>query len=129
MTRLTTGAVWCSIAVMGASSGNSSTMALRNIGSLLPYHSHVDPSVVVSSLNRMIDDASVERTVFYDIYTDAQKRADLSRKDAGLFFLEASPERRSRSSRRVAGSPTWALCTRAFHTRLKSVTGDTTHSS
>jgi hypothetical protein len=52
------------------------TMPLRSIGSLLPYHSHVDPVVAVSALNRMIDDASAGRTVFYDIYTDAQKPAE-----------------------------------------------------
>jgi acetyl esterase/lipase len=67
------------------------TMPLRNIGSLLPYHSHVDPVVVVSALNRMIDDASAGRTVFYDIYTDAQKQAEPSRRDTGLFFFRGKP--------------------------------------
>ena len=67
------------------------TMPLRNIGSLLPYHSNVDPAVVVSSLNRMIDDVSVGRTVFYDIYTDAQKQAEPSRKDTGVFFFRGKP--------------------------------------
>ena len=67
------------------------TMPLRNIGSLLPYHSNVDPAVVVSALNRMIDDVSVGRTVFYDIYTDAQKQADPSRKDTGVFFFRGKP--------------------------------------
>ena len=62
-------------------------MPLRNIGSLLPYHTHVDPGVVVSSLNRLIDDASAGKTIFYDIYTDAQKQAEPSRMDTGLFFL------------------------------------------
>ena len=66
-------------------------MPLRNIGSLLPYHSHVDSVVVVSSLNRMIDDASAGRTVFYDIYTDAQKQAEPSRKNTGLFFFRGRP--------------------------------------
>jgi acetyl esterase/lipase len=66
------------------------TMPLRNIGSLLPYHSHVDPVVIVSSLNRMID-ASVGRTVFHDVYSDAQKRAEPSRKDTGLFFFQGKP--------------------------------------
>jgi hypothetical protein len=42
-------------------------MPLRSIGSLLPYHSHVDPVVIVSSLNRMIDDATVGRRVFHDV--------------------------------------------------------------
>jgi acetyl esterase/lipase len=66
-------------------------MPLRNIGSLLPYHNHVEPGIVVSSLNRMIEDASLGRTVFYDFYTDTEKQADPSRKDAGLFFFKGKP--------------------------------------
>jgi acetyl esterase/lipase len=67
------------------------SLALRSIGSLLPYHAHVDPGVVVSALNRMIDDASVGRTIFRDIYTNAQKQAEPSRHDAGLFFFRGKP--------------------------------------
>jgi hypothetical protein len=67
------------------------TLTLRRIGTLLPYHTHVDPSVVVASLNRMIDDVSAGRTVFYDIYTAGQKQAESSRKDTGLFFLRGKP--------------------------------------
>ena len=66
-------------------------MPLRSIGSLLPYHGHVDPVVVVSALNRMVDDASLGRTLFYDVYTDAQKQAEPSRKDTGLFFFRGKP--------------------------------------
>lgn len=62
-------------------------LSLRGIGSLLPYHAHVDPVVVVAALNRMIDDASVGRTIFYDIYTDAEEQEEPSRKDTGLFFF------------------------------------------
>ncbi|MGZ5475997.1 MAG: alpha/beta hydrolase, partial [Thermoanaerobaculia bacterium] len=54
------------------------TMRLRDIGSLPPYHSHVDPAIVVASLNRMIDDRSDGRTIFYDFYTTAEKRAEPS---------------------------------------------------
>lgn len=50
-------------------------MRLREIGSLLPYHTHVDPGVVVSSINRMIDDAAAGRPVFHDFYTAAEKEA------------------------------------------------------
>jgi acetyl esterase/lipase len=66
-------------------------MLLRNIGALLPYHTHVDPAVVVSSLNRMIDDASAGRTVFHDFYTGAEKQADPSRQHTGLFFFRGQP--------------------------------------
>jgi acetyl esterase/lipase len=64
-------------------------MPLRNIGSLLPYHSHVEPAVVVSSLNRMIDDAAAGKTIVYDIYSDAEKQAEPSRKETGLFFFRS----------------------------------------
>ncbi len=64
---------------------------LSHVGSLLPYHTHVAPALVVSSLNRMIDDANAGRTVFYDIYTDAEMNADLSRRKTGLFFFRGKP--------------------------------------
>jgi len=67
------------------------TMPLRNIGALLPYHTHVDPAVVVSSLNRMIDDASAGGTVFHDFYTHVEKQADPSRQHTGLFFFRGKP--------------------------------------
>jgi acetyl esterase/lipase len=67
------------------------SLPLRSVDSLLPYHSHVDPAVVVSALNRMIDDASAGRTIFYDIYTDAQKQAEPSRRNTGLFFFRGRP--------------------------------------
>jgi acetyl esterase/lipase len=60
------------------------SMRLSEIGSLLPYHSHVDPAVVVSSLNRMIDDAAAGRTIFYDFYGAEEK-------EAGLFFFRGKP--------------------------------------
>ena len=66
-------------------------MPLRNIGSLLPYHAQVDPVVVVSALNRMIDETGVGRTILHDIYTNAQKQAEPSRKDTGLFFFRGKP--------------------------------------
>jgi acetyl esterase/lipase len=66
-------------------------MPLREIRSLLPYHSHVDPGVVVSSLNRMIDDATAGRTVFHDFSTAAEKKAQPARRNTGLFFFRGKP--------------------------------------
>lgn len=67
------------------------TLRLREIGSLLPYHTHVIPAVVVSSLNRMIDDAAAGRAVFHDFYTADEKRAEPSRRNAGLFYFRGKP--------------------------------------
>src|SRR6266545_5818285 len=51
-------------------------MPLGDIGSLLPYHTHVDPAVVVSSLNLFNDTATTGKRIFYDLSTDT-----------GLFFF------------------------------------------
>lgn len=67
------------------------SMRLSKVGSLLPYHTHVDPAVVVSSLNRMIDDATAGRTVFHDVYTADEKEAEPSRRNTGLFFFRGKP--------------------------------------
>jgi acetyl esterase/lipase len=67
------------------------TMRLRDIGSLLPYHTHADPSAVVSSLNRMIDDAAAGLTIFHDFYTAAEEEAEPSRRNTGLFFFRGRP--------------------------------------
>jgi acetyl esterase/lipase len=66
-------------------------MPLADIGSLLPYHTQVHPETVVGSLNRMIDDVGKGRTIFYDIYSEAQKRADPTKEHTGLFFVRGRP--------------------------------------
>ena len=67
------------------------TMQLREIGSLLPYHTHLDPDVVVSSLNRLIDDVAAGRTVFYDFYSAAEEEAEPARRNTGLLFFRGKP--------------------------------------
>ena len=66
-------------------------MRLSNISSLLPYHSHVAPEVVVGALNRMIGDANKGKSIFVDFYTGAQKQADPTKRHAGLFFFRGKP--------------------------------------
>ena len=66
-------------------------LRLTDIGSILPYHTHVDVEVIVSSVNRMIDDVGAGRSVFYDFYSEAEKRADPTRKNTGLFYFRGRP--------------------------------------
>jgi acetyl esterase/lipase len=66
-------------------------MRLSEIDSLLPYHSHVEPRVVVDGLNRIIDDVSAGRQVFHAFYTEEQQRRDPTRRHAGLFFFRGKP--------------------------------------
>ncbi len=66
-------------------------MRLSDFGSLLPYHSHVEPKEVVTALNRMIEDAADGETIFYDVYTEAQKQEQAAKANAGLFFFRGKP--------------------------------------
>ena len=66
-------------------------MPLTRIGSLLPYHTHVDPETVATGLNRMIDDAASGKTVFYRFYSDAQTQQQPAKSKTGLFFFRGRP--------------------------------------
>jgi acetyl esterase/lipase len=61
------------------------------IGSLLPYHTHVDPETVTSGLNRLIDDVAGGKTVFYRFYSDAQTQQQPARRNTGVFFFRGRP--------------------------------------
>lgn len=65
---------------------------LRDVGSLMPYHSHVNPDEVVDALNYMIDEVNKGKKIFYDFYTDEQKQQDPAKKNTGLFFFRGKTE-------------------------------------
>jgi acetyl esterase/lipase len=71
--------------------GYDTSMRLRHIGSLLPYHSHVDPGTVVSALNHMIDNVNSGKTIFYEFYTEAEKKEQRAKSNTGLFFFRGKP--------------------------------------
>jgi acetyl esterase/lipase len=67
------------------------SMRLRNLGSLLPYHSHVDPGTVVAALNHMIDDVNNGKTIFYEFYTEEEEKEQRAKANTGLFFFRGKP--------------------------------------
>lgn len=73
------------------SDATRSDVALRDVHTFMPYHSAVNADVVVSSLNRMIDDVRGGRTIFYDFYNVQDRQADHSKTATGLFFFRGKP--------------------------------------
>jgi len=65
---------------------------LRHVGSLMPYHSHVKPDVVVVAINHMIDEVNDGKIIFYDFYSNEQKQKDPDKKNTGLFFFRGNPD-------------------------------------
>ncbi len=75
----------------GDNNANHDDTPLSNVRSLMPYHCHVDPDIVVGALNHMIDEVKDGNTIFYDFYTDQQKQEDPAKKFTGLFFYRGEP--------------------------------------
>lgn len=65
--------------------------SLSRVGSLMPYHGHVRPDVVLSAVNYLVDEASGGKTIFYNFYTAEQKQQDASKQQTGLFFYRGTP--------------------------------------
>lgn len=65
---------------------------LTDVGTLMPYHGHVKPNDVVSAFNHMIDEVNAGRKIFYDFYSDEQKKQDPGKSNTGLFFFRGKPE-------------------------------------
>ncbi len=64
---------------------------LSNVASLMPYHQEVRPSVVVKTLNYMIDQVAEGKTIFYDFYSSQQKQIDRDKEKTGLFYFQGKP--------------------------------------
>lgn len=63
-----------------------SRLPLSEVGRLMPWHSHVQPHIVLQAVNHMIADISAGKTVFYSFYEEQQKRAH-----TGLFYFKGKP--------------------------------------
>lgn len=50
----------------------------------LTWYNYIDPDTTVEIVNTLKHRAESGETIFYDIYTDAEKSADPAKKDTGL---------------------------------------------
>ncbi len=64
----------------------------------LTWYGYIDPDETVEIANILHERALAGETIFYDIYTDAEKAADPAKADTGLFFFRGE-----------AGAP-FAIC-------------------
>lgn len=57
----------------------------------LTWYNNIDPDTTVNIVNRMKADVLQGNTIFYDIYSDAEKAADPAKENTGLFFFRGNP--------------------------------------
>lgn len=71
---------------------NSGYYSGNTLGELrLTWYTEIDPEKTVEIVNTMKSRAGAGDTIFYDIYTDAEKAADPAKADTGLFFFKGNP--------------------------------------
>lgn len=67
---------------------NRGYMSGETLGTLrLTWYSCIDPDKTVETANYLKSRAAAGDTVFLEIYTEAEKRADARKRDTGLFFF------------------------------------------
>ena len=54
----------------------------------MPYHNYVRTDTTVKTVKHLINRAGKGKTVFYDIYTAKEKKADPQKKNTGLIFFK-----------------------------------------
>lgn len=66
-------------------------LTLENLDDILVWYNNVNPDRTVEIANYLRDQATAGNTIFYDIYTEAEKAADPGKEDTGLFFFRGEP--------------------------------------
>ena len=94
--------------------------SLRNVGRSMPYHSNVRPEVVLSAINSMIDEVNSGKTIFYNFYSEEQKKQDPSKNQTGLFFFRGEPGAPLQLFAPAVASDMWDHYTKAFHWQRRS---------
>lgn len=57
----------------------------------LTWYSNIDPEKTVEITNYMKEHVEAGDTIFYNIYTEDEKKADPDKEDTGLFFFKGNP--------------------------------------
>jgi len=60
----------------------------------LVYYNNIDPDETVEIVNTLRDRVLDGQTIFYDIYTEEEKKEDPDKEDTGLFFFKGTPGER-----------------------------------
>lgn len=68
----------------------SADLTLDQIGNLMPYHNYINTDKTVEIVNTMLEKATNGETIFYDIYTKEEKKADPDKENTGLFFFRGN---------------------------------------
>lgn len=65
-------------------------LKLSQVSQIMTWYNYVNTDKTVEIVNYMKDQASSGKKIFYDIYTDAEKKEDPDKENTGLFFFRGN---------------------------------------
>ena len=68
----------------------SDNLTLKNINTILPWYCEINTDKTVEIVNYMKEKAGSGQQIFYDIYSDDEKKSDLDKQNTGLFFFKGN---------------------------------------
>ncbi len=68
----------------------SDNLTLKNINTILPWYSEINTDKTVEIVNYMKEKVGSGQQIFYDIYSDDEKKSDLDKQNTGLFFFKGN---------------------------------------
>lgn len=68
-----------------------SNMTLEEVGDIYIWYNYIDPDKTVEIVNYMKQEVDSENKIFYDIYTEEEKRKNPDLENTGLFFFKGNP--------------------------------------
>ena len=77
----------------------------------LTWYSHINPQKTVEIVRYMKEHTLSGEQVFFDIYSEAEKRADPAKQNTGLFFFRGKPGAKTAICNAGGGLPMLGQCT------------------
>ena len=69
----------------------SSSLTIENLSSIYTWYNYMNPNKTIEIINYFIFQIKSGFKIFYDIYTEEEKKLDPSKKETGLFFFRGNP--------------------------------------
>ena len=69
----------------------SDSLTLKEVEEILPWYSEVNPERTVEIVNYMKNQVLSGNQIFYDIYSDEEKKENPDKENTGLFFFRGNP--------------------------------------
>jgi len=69
----------------------SSSLTIENLDSIYTWYNYMKPERTIEIINYFITQIKKGNKIFYNIYTDKEKKLDPSKNETGLFFFRGNP--------------------------------------